>query len=166
MSFVKSFIMMCYSCAVVGLSFSSPKTVQIRDFTAANCDENLVFVVSFCKPLCTFSRWDLFCHFSDWLFRLSIQVGAMAHGKIDADYIDDLISGCSKQFCSFQIQVLNCSYNALPYCIWERMKFVWLTYHSWYFDKIQVGLRHSYHMHNFANYWASGRISSLAAMEF
>lgn len=48
----------------IGLSFSSSKTVQIRDYVnAANCAENLVFVV-----------------------------GAMAHGKIDADYIDDLIS--------------------------------------------------------------------------
>ncbi|KAJ1392462.1 hypothetical protein SESBI_35824 [Sesbania bispinosa] len=48
----------------IGLSFSSSKTVKLRDFSAANCDKNLVFVV-----------------------------GAMAHGKIDADYIDDLISG-------------------------------------------------------------------------
>ncbi|XP_006595348.1 ribosomal RNA small subunit methyltransferase NEP1 [Glycine max] len=51
------------SCKV-GLSFSSQKTVQLRDYVSdANCNENLVFVV-----------------------------GAMAHGKIDADYIDDLIS--------------------------------------------------------------------------
>ncbi|KAI4297524.1 hypothetical protein L6164_037411 [Bauhinia variegata] len=48
----------------IGLSFSSPKAVQLRDYVSAtNGDENLVFVV-----------------------------GAMAHGKIDADYIDDLIS--------------------------------------------------------------------------
>lgn len=47
----------------IGLSFNSPKTVQIRDFIAANCDKSLVFVV-----------------------------GAMAHGKVDADYIDDFIS--------------------------------------------------------------------------
>ncbi|TKY48202.1 Ribosomal RNA small subunit methyltransferase nep-1 [Spatholobus suberectus] len=52
------------SCKI-GLSFSSPKAVQLRDYISdANCDENLVFMV-----------------------------GAMAHGKIDADYIDDLISG-------------------------------------------------------------------------
>ncbi|RDX66454.1 Ribosomal RNA small subunit methyltransferase nep-1, partial [Mucuna pruriens] len=48
----------------IGLSFSSPKAVQLRDYVSdANCDENLVFVV-----------------------------GAMAHGKIDVDYTDDLIS--------------------------------------------------------------------------
>ncbi|XP_039687455.1 ribosomal RNA small subunit methyltransferase NEP1 [Medicago truncatula] len=46
----------------IGLSFNSPKTVKIRDFVAANCDKNLVFVV-----------------------------GAMPHGNIDADYIDDFI---------------------------------------------------------------------------
>ncbi|KAF7842304.1 ribosomal RNA small subunit methyltransferase nep-1-like isoform X1 [Senna tora] len=51
------------SCKI-GLSSSSPKAVQLRDYvSAANHNENLVFVV-----------------------------GAMAHGKIDADYIDDLIS--------------------------------------------------------------------------
>ncbi|XP_020208459.1 ribosomal RNA small subunit methyltransferase nep-1 isoform X2 [Cajanus cajan] len=49
----------------IGLSFSSSKTVQLRDYvTDANNDENLVFVV-----------------------------GVMAHGKIDVEYIDDLISG-------------------------------------------------------------------------
>ncbi|KAK7392360.1 hypothetical protein VNO78_20796 [Psophocarpus tetragonolobus] len=48
----------------VGLSFSSPKAVQISDYLSdANCHENIVFVV-----------------------------GAMGHGKIDVDYIDDLIS--------------------------------------------------------------------------
>ncbi|KAL4381670.1 Ribosomal RNA small subunit methyltransferase [Arachis hypogaea] len=48
----------------IGLSVNSPKAVQINDYvTAANHDENLVFVV-----------------------------GAMAHGKIDAEYVDDLIS--------------------------------------------------------------------------
>ncbi|MED6222404.1 hypothetical protein PIB30_064103 [Stylosanthes scabra] len=48
----------------IGLSVSSPKAVQINDYlAAANHDENLVFVV-----------------------------GAMAHGKIDAEYVDDLIS--------------------------------------------------------------------------
>nr|KYP57803.1 hypothetical protein KK1_004082 [Cajanus cajan] len=48
----------------IGLSFSSTKAVQLRDYVSgANCDENLVFVV-----------------------------GAMAHGKIDVDYIEDLIS--------------------------------------------------------------------------
>ncbi|KAL1329864.1 hypothetical protein HN51_047049 [Arachis hypogaea] len=48
----------------IGLSVSSPKAVQINDYVAAaNHDENLVFVV-----------------------------GAMAHGKIDAEYVDDLIS--------------------------------------------------------------------------
>ncbi|XP_057737619.1 uncharacterized protein LOC130954854 [Arachis stenosperma] len=48
----------------IGLSVSSPKAVQINDYlAAANQDENLVFVV-----------------------------GAMAHGKIDAEYVDDFIS--------------------------------------------------------------------------
>ncbi|XP_027361951.1 ribosomal RNA small subunit methyltransferase nep-1-like isoform X1 [Abrus precatorius] len=48
----------------IGLSFSSPKAVHLRDYASAiNCNENVVFVV-----------------------------GAMAHGKIDVDYIDDLIS--------------------------------------------------------------------------
>ncbi|KAI4297531.1 hypothetical protein L6164_037417 [Bauhinia variegata] len=57
-------VLICCSCAVVGLSFSSPKAVQLRDYVSAtNGDENLVF-----------------------------EVGAMAHGKIDADYIDDLMS--------------------------------------------------------------------------
>ncbi|XLT91297.1 hypothetical protein HN873_012972, partial [Arachis hypogaea] len=49
----------------IGLSVNSPKAIQTNDYVAAaNHDENLVFVV-----------------------------GAMAHGKIDAEYVDDLISG-------------------------------------------------------------------------
>ncbi|KAL1359908.1 hypothetical protein AAHE18_04G140000 [Arachis hypogaea] len=48
----------------IGLSVNSPKAIQTNDYVAAaNHDENLVFVV-----------------------------GAMAHGKIDAEYVDDLIS--------------------------------------------------------------------------
>ncbi|KAK9265823.1 hypothetical protein L1049_001790 [Liquidambar formosana] len=48
----------------IGLSFSSNKAVQLRDKVSAISDDvNLVFVV-----------------------------GAMAHGKIDSEYIDDLIS--------------------------------------------------------------------------
>ncbi|ERM99248.1 ribosomal RNA small subunit methyltransferase NEP1 [Amborella trichopoda] len=48
----------------IGLSYSSPKVVQLHDYvTDAKDDVNLVFVV-----------------------------GAMAHGKITADYIDDFIS--------------------------------------------------------------------------
>eukprot|EP00262_Sarcandra_glabra_P001980 TRINITY_DN12178_c0_g1_i2.p1 TRINITY_DN12178_c0_g1~~TRINITY_DN12178_c0_g1_i2.p1 ORF type:complete len:259 (+),score=48.60 TRINITY_DN12178_c0_g1_i2:171-947(+) len=49
----------------IGLSHSSEKLVQLRDYVAASSDDvNLVFVV-----------------------------GAMAHGKIDAEYTDDFISG-------------------------------------------------------------------------
>ncbi|XP_065857419.1 uncharacterized protein [Euphorbia lathyris] len=48
----------------IGLSYSSKKAVELRDYVnAINHDEDLVFVV-----------------------------GAMAHGKIDSDYTDDLIS--------------------------------------------------------------------------
>jgi len=48
----------------IGLSYSSPKVVQLRDYVAASSDDaNLVFVV-----------------------------GAMAHGKINKDYTDDFIS--------------------------------------------------------------------------
>lgn len=48
----------------IGLSYSSPKVVQLRDYVAAASDyANLVFVV-----------------------------GAMAHGKINNDYTDDFIS--------------------------------------------------------------------------
>ncbi|XP_065879111.1 uncharacterized protein [Euphorbia lathyris] len=49
----------------IGLSHSSKNAVELRDYTTAsiNHDENLVFVV-----------------------------GAMAHGKIDSNYVDDLIS--------------------------------------------------------------------------
>ncbi|XP_021288432.1 ribosomal RNA small subunit methyltransferase NEP1-like [Herrania umbratica] len=49
----------------IGLSYSSNKLVCLKDYVGGiSDDENLVFVV-----------------------------GAMAHGKTDADYVDDLISG-------------------------------------------------------------------------
>lgn len=48
----------------VGMSFSAPKVVQLREYIAATGSKSsLVFVI-----------------------------GAMAHGKIEADYIDDLVS--------------------------------------------------------------------------
>ncbi|EFJ32483.1 hypothetical protein SELMODRAFT_407397 [Selaginella moellendorffii] len=48
----------------IGLSYRAPKVVQLRDYVAASGpEETLVFVV-----------------------------GAMAHGKIEADYIDDLVA--------------------------------------------------------------------------
>ncbi|CAN6469406.1 unnamed protein product [Victoria cruziana] len=52
------------NCRRIGLSRSAPRVVNLRDYVdAAKDDEHLVFVV-----------------------------GAMAHGKINADYIDDFIS--------------------------------------------------------------------------
>ncbi|KAL1367600.1 hypothetical protein AAHE18_02G062700 [Arachis hypogaea] len=57
----------------IGLSVSSPKAVQINDYVAtANHDENLVFVVFLCLSP--------FVHLPS------------AHGKIDVEYVDDLIS--------------------------------------------------------------------------
>ncbi|KAL2933705.1 Ribosomal RNA small subunit methyltransferase nep-1 [Bienertia sinuspersici] len=48
-----------------GLSFSSQKAVQLREYVSGiNCDEDVVFVA-----------------------------GVMAHGKIECDYIEDLVSG-------------------------------------------------------------------------
>ncbi|KAL2930042.1 Ribosomal RNA small subunit methyltransferase NEP1, partial [Bienertia sinuspersici] len=48
----------------IGLSFSSQKAVQLREYVSGiNCDEDVVFVV-----------------------------GVMAHGKIESDYIEDLVS--------------------------------------------------------------------------
>lgn len=48
----------------VGMSFSAPKVVQLKDYVAATgTKNNLVFVV-----------------------------GAMAHGKIEADYLDDFVA--------------------------------------------------------------------------
>lgn len=48
----------------IGLSFSSEKAVQLREYVSGvNCNEDVVFVV-----------------------------GAMAHGKIECDYIEDLVS--------------------------------------------------------------------------
>ncbi|KAF3782268.1 Ribosomal RNA small subunit methyltransferase [Nymphaea thermarum] len=52
------------NCRRIGLSRSAPRVVNLRDYVnAASDDEHLVFVV-----------------------------GAMAHGKINVDYIDDFIS--------------------------------------------------------------------------
>lgn len=86
---------MCCHCAIVGLSFSSQKTVQLRDYVSdANCNENLVFVVSFLKPLCALFRRGLFCYFTSYLCCLTVQFVTMVHAKIDVDYID-LISGYS-----------------------------------------------------------------------
>ncbi|PIA27838.1 hypothetical protein AQUCO_07500032v1 [Aquilegia coerulea] len=53
------------NCYKIGLSFSSEKRVHLRNYVGAlNDDVNLVFVV-----------------------------GAMAHGKINCDYTDDIVSG-------------------------------------------------------------------------
>eukprot|EP00897_Mesotaenium_endlicherianum_P010381 jgi/Mesen1/9371/ME000610S08689 len=50
-------------CRRIGMSFSSPKVVQLREYISAAGTAPLCFVV-----------------------------GAMAHGKIEADYIDDLVA--------------------------------------------------------------------------
>lgn len=90
----------------LGLSYSSKKAVPVRDYigTISN-DQSLVFVV--CKytlGLAFISRLEL-----DFIFPLvnciSLdifnQVGAMAHGKIDSDYINDFVSGYFPSECSF-----------------------------------------------------------------
>ena len=56
-------------------------------------DTDLVFVVStsnFCtkNTLC----WET-CNLSDLSLKKKNQVGAMSHGKIECDYVDDFISG-------------------------------------------------------------------------
>ncbi|KAF7149617.1 hypothetical protein RHSIM_Rhsim02G0223300 [Rhododendron simsii] len=63
---------------IIGLSSSSKKAVRVRDYigTISN-DQSLVFVV-----------------------------GAMAHGKIDSDYINDFVSGVRKWLLSRVIDVL------------------------------------------------------------
>ncbi|WRX28595.1 hypothetical protein QQP08_021082 [Theobroma cacao] len=64
-------------CCFVSLSYSSNKLVCLKDYVGGiSEDKNLVFVV-----------------FSKLLKFVFIMVGAMRHGKIDADYVDDLISG-------------------------------------------------------------------------
>lgn len=138
MSSVKRFLMTWHSYAVVGLSFNSPKTVKISDFVAANCDKSLVFVVSFCKSLYTLYRWDYFCYFL--IDRcLLLQVGAMAHGKVDADYIDDFISG---YYLNNFVFISNPSFAVLfvndwhVFCIWERTKFIWYAHSRFYFKFI------------------------------
>ena len=40
--------------------------------------------------------------------QITVQVGAMAHGKIETDYVDDLISGYSSmklKFSGFEIKI-------------------------------------------------------------
>lgn len=58
----------------------------MRDYVAAASDDvPLVFVV------CIEIVFSTSCNVG--LIRQIVQVGAMAHGKIDADYTDDLVSG-------------------------------------------------------------------------
>ena len=75
----------------LGLSFSAEKSVNLFDYVAKSSDdEPLVFVVSYCA--CKLGYFDpLMLVRNPILSAHYLQVGAMAHGKIDKEYTDDYI---------------------------------------------------------------------------
>jgi len=77
---------------LLGLSFSAEKSVNLFDYVAKSSDdEPLVFVVSYCA--CKLGYFDplLMLVRNPILSAHYLQVGAMAHGKIDKEYTDDYI---------------------------------------------------------------------------
>lgn len=75
-----------------GFSHSSDKLVNMQDYVAAvSKDVDLVFVVR----LWPYTSHNIFHSF--WClcysYRELLQVGAMAHGKIEPDYVDEYLSG-------------------------------------------------------------------------
>ena len=76
----------------LGLSFSAEKSVNLFDYVAKSSDdEPLVFVVSNCACMLGYFDPLLMLVRNPILSAHYLQVGAMAHGKIDKEYTDDYI---------------------------------------------------------------------------
>lgn len=76
----------------IGLSYSSDKLVKMRDYVAGSSDDtDLVFVV-YKYLLVLFFRCKYLLVFL-YSNQFAFQIGAMSHGKIEADYIDDFVAG-------------------------------------------------------------------------